>query len=155
MPFLNASNNPFLPKTSLPSAPAKSASNTTFLIAIAGSSRLLLYGPAPIVPYVRLIVLGNAPRHAIGFRTSDAGQTMEICHCHSDTTHLTPIFSCEACSGFTLVTARNRPRLPLSRGSGPASYPARQLPDQSTTHWVESSSTSDTRLLGHQISHRS
>jgi hypothetical protein len=44
--FFNSSNNPFLPKTSLPSAPAKSSSNTSLLIATAGSSRLLHYGPA-------------------------------------------------------------------------------------------------------------
>ena len=43
----------------------------------------------------------------------------------------------------------NRLKRPLSRGSSPAGYrTARQLPDQSTTLWVESSSTSDPRLRG-------
>jgi len=33
-------------------------------------------------------------------------QILEICHCRSETILLTPNSSCEACSGFTHVTAR-------------------------------------------------
>ena len=64
------------------------------------------------------------------------------------------IVTFEACSGFTHVTARRiaQPpkatfvtRLQPSRLPGRA---ARQLPDQSTTLWVESSSTDDSRLRG-------
>jgi pimeloyl-ACP methyl ester carboxylesterase len=64
------------------------------------------------------------------------------------------IVTFEACSGFTHVTARQiaQPpeaafvtRLQPSRLPGRA---ARQLPDQSTTLWVESSSTDDSRLRG-------
>src|ERR1700760_146002 len=60
----------------------------------------------------------------------------------------------EACSGFTRVTAHRiaQPpkatfvtRLQPSRSPGQA---ARQLPDQSTTLRVESSSTDDSRLRG-------
>jgi hypothetical protein len=64
------------------------------------------------------------------------------------------IFTFEACSGFTLVTARRIARPPkatfvtrLQCGQLP-SYPARQLPDLSTTIWVDSSSTGDTRPFG-------
>src|SRR5215472_8551023 len=45
----------------------------------------------------------------------------------------------------------SRPKRPLSRGSSSAGHPAktaRQLPDQSTTLRVESSSTDDSRLRG-------
>ena len=60
----------------------------------------------------------------------------------------------KACSGFTHVTARRiaQPlkaifvtRLQPNQLPGQA---ARQLPDQSTTLWVESSSTDDLRLRG-------
>ena len=63
------------------------------------------------------------------------------------------IFTFEACSGFTHVTAR---WIAAARG-GPVtrlrpnrlpSRAARQLPDQSTTLWVEPSSTGDTRRRG-------
>jgi hypothetical protein len=64
------------------------------------------------------------------------------------------IFTFEACSGFTHVTARWIAQPPkaafvtrLQPGQSP-SRTARQLPDQSTTLWVESSSTGDTRLRG-------
>ena len=52
-------------------------------------------------------MLENEPRHAIGFRTLDTGQTnsLEICHCRSETILLTPNASCEACSAFTRVAA--------------------------------------------------
>src|ERR1700731_4813319 len=60
----------------------------------------------------------------------------------------------EACSGFTHVTARRIAQPPkaafvtrLQPGQLPGQT-ARQLPDQSTTLWVESSSTSDSRLRG-------
>jgi hypothetical protein len=64
------------------------------------------------------------------------------------------IVTFEACSGFTRVTARRiaQPskttfvaRLQPSRLPARA---ARQLPDQSTTLWVDSSSTGDSRLRG-------
>jgi hypothetical protein len=62
------------------------------------------------------------------------------------------IFTFEACSGFTHVTARWIAQPPkaafvtrLQPGQSP-SQTARQLPDQSTTLWVESSSTGETRL---------
>src|SRR5260370_6381354 len=45
----------------------------------------------------------------------------------------------------------SRLKRPLSRGSSPSGYPAEPLvsyQDQSTTLWVESSSTSDPRLRG-------
>src|SRR4029450_9880539 len=64
------------------------------------------------------------------------------------------IDSFEACSNFTRVTARWIARPPkatfvtrLRPGQLP-SRTARQLPDQSTTVWMESSSISDTRLRG-------
>jgi len=63
-------------------------------------------------------------------------------------------FTFEACSGFTRVTARRIAQPPkaafvtrLRPGRLPSQI-ARQLPDQSTTLWVESSSTGDTRLRG-------
>src|SRR5208337_3427509 len=66
------------------------------------------------------------------------------------------IFTFEACSGFTHVTARWIAQPPkaafvtrLRPGQSP-SKTARQLPDQSTTLWVESSSTGETRLRNAQ-----
>jgi hypothetical protein len=65
------------------------------------------------------------------------------------------IFTFEACSGFTLITARwiAQPpkatfvtRLQISRLPN---RPARQLPDLSTFIRVDSSSTGDTRPSGH------
>src|SRR5260370_32635320 len=58
----------------------------------------------------------------------------------------------EACSGFTHVTAHRiaqPPKAAFVTRLQPCQLPdrtARQLPDQSTTLWVESSSTSDPRL---------
>src|SRR5258707_14273678 len=60
----------------------------------------------------------------------------------------------EACSGFTHVTAHRiaqPPKAAFVTRLQPCQLPdrtARQLPDQSTTLWVESSSTSDPRLRG-------
>jgi hypothetical protein len=60
----------------------------------------------------------------------------------------------EACSGFTHVTAHRiaqPPKAAFVTRLQPCRLPdrtARQLPDQSTTLWVESSSTSDPRLRG-------
>src|SRR5580704_9742929 len=60
----------------------------------------------------------------------------------------------KACSGFTHVTARRiaqPPKAAFVTRLQPCRLPgrtARQLPDQSTTLWVESSSTSDSRLRG-------
>src|ERR1035437_6555509 len=60
----------------------------------------------------------------------------------------------EACSGFTHVTAHRiaqPPKAAFVTRLQPYRLPdraARQLPDQSTTLWVESSSTSDPRLRG-------
>ena len=68
--------------------------------------------------------------------------------------HLTPLASCEACSGFTHVMARRIARPPKAAfvtrlQSGRLPNPtARQLPDQSTIIWVEPSSTGDTRHRG-------
>jgi hypothetical protein len=65
------------------------------------------------------------------------------------------IFTFEACSGFTRVTARwiaQPPKATFVTRLRPGQLPnraARQLPDPSTTIWVESSSTGDTRLSGH------
>ena len=50
------------------------------------------------VPHMRLIVLGNEPRHASGLRTSDTGQSPLESY-HPETTHLTSTCSCEACAG--------------------------------------------------------
>jgi hypothetical protein len=64
------------------------------------------------------------------------------------------IVTFEACSGFTRVTARRiaqSPRATFVTRLQPFRLPgrtARQLPDQSTTLWVESSSTGDSRLRG-------
>jgi len=64
------------------------------------------------------------------------------------------IVTFEACSGFTHVTARRiaqPPKAAFVTRLQPCQLPgraARQLPDQSTTLWVESSSTSDLRLRG-------
>ena len=63
-------------------------------------------------------------------------------------------FTFEACSGFTRVTARRiaqPPKAAFVTRLRPGQLPnqtARQLPDQSTTLWVEPSSTGDTRLRG-------
>src|SRR4030088_1035799 len=60
----------------------------------------------------------------------------------------------EACSGFTHVTARRitePAKATFVTRLQPFRLPARaarQLPDQSTTLWVESSSTDDPRLRG-------
>jgi len=63
-------------------------------------------------------------------------------------------FTVEACSGFTRVAARWIARPPeaafvtrLRSGQSPGQT-ARQLPDQSTTLWVQPSSTGHTRLRG-------
>src|ERR1017187_9286129 len=62
--------------------------------------------------------------------------------------------SLSRCSGFTHVTARwiaQPPKAAFVTRLQPCRLPsrtARQLPDQSTTLWVESSSTSDPRLRG-------
>src|SRR6202171_5524444 len=64
------------------------------------------------------------------------------------------IVTFEACSGFTHVTARRiaqPPKATFVTRLQPFRFPgraARQLPDQSTTLWVESSSTDDSRLRG-------
>src|SRR4029077_4456804 len=64
------------------------------------------------------------------------------------------IVTFEACSGFPHVTARRiaqPPKAAFVTRLQPCRLPgrtARQLPDQSTTLWVESSSTSDPRLRG-------
>src|SRR5215469_16483625 len=64
------------------------------------------------------------------------------------------IVTFEACSGFTRVTAHRIAQSPKAtvvtrlrpfRSPGRA---ARQLPDQSTIIWVDSSSTGDSRLRG-------
>jgi len=64
------------------------------------------------------------------------------------------IFTFEACSGFTHVAAHWLAQPPkatfvtrLQCGQLP-NHPARQLPDLSTTIWVDSSSTGDTRPFG-------
>ena len=63
-------------------------------------------------------------------------------------------FTFEACSGFTRVTARRiaqPPKAAFVTRLQPGRLPdqaARQLPDQSTTLWVEPSSTGDTRRRG-------
>ena len=64
------------------------------------------------------------------------------------------IVTFEACSGFTRVTARRiaqPPKATFVTRLRPGQLPgqaARQLPDQSTILWVESSSTDDSRLRG-------
>src|SRR6202795_1003875 len=64
------------------------------------------------------------------------------------------IVTFESCSGFAHVTARRiaqPPKAAFVTRLQPCRLPgrtARQLPDQSTTLWVESSSTSDPRLRG-------
>ncbi len=64
------------------------------------------------------------------------------------------IVTFEACSGFTRVTARRiaqPPKATFVTRLQPFRLPgraARQLLDQSTTLWVESSSTGDPRLRG-------
>src|SRR5205809_8125112 len=64
------------------------------------------------------------------------------------------IVTFEACSGFTHVTARRiaqPPKAAFVTRLQPFRLPsraARQLPDQSTTLWVDSPSTSDSRLRG-------
>ncbi len=63
-------------------------------------------------------------------------------------------FTFEACSGFTHVTARwiaQPPKATFVTRLRPGQLPdqtARQLPDQSTTPWVDPSSTGDTRRRG-------
>ena len=64
------------------------------------------------------------------------------------------IVTFEACSGFTRVTARTLAQPPKAafvtrlRRSRLPGHAARQLPAQSTTRWVEPSSTGDSRLRG-------
>jgi hypothetical protein len=64
------------------------------------------------------------------------------------------IVTFEACSGFTHVTAHRiaqPPKATFVTRLQPFRFPgraARQLPDQSTTLWVESSSTGGSRLRG-------
>ena len=64
------------------------------------------------------------------------------------------IDSFEVCSNFTRVTARRIAQPPIAafvtrlRPGRSPNRTARQLPDQSTTLWVEPSSTGDTRLRG-------
>src|SRR5215207_7887689 len=64
------------------------------------------------------------------------------------------IVTFEASSGFTRVTARwiaQPPKAAFVTRLQPSQLPgqaARQLPDQSTTLWVEPSSTGDTRRRG-------
>src|ERR1700722_16071352 len=64
------------------------------------------------------------------------------------------IVTFEACSGFTHVTAHQiaqSPKATFVTRLQPSQLPdraARQLPDQSTTLWVESSSTDSSRLRG-------
>src|SRR6266853_803961 len=64
------------------------------------------------------------------------------------------IVTFEACTGFTRVTARQiaqPPKATFVTRLQPYRLPgqaARQLPDQSTTLWVDSSSTDDSRLRG-------
>src|SRR4051794_14557953 len=64
------------------------------------------------------------------------------------------IFTFEACSGFTRVTARwiaQPPKAAFVTRLRPGRLPrqaARQLPDQSTTLWMEPSSIGDTRRRG-------
>src|SRR5262249_19810052 len=63
-------------------------------------------------------------------------------------------FTFQACSSFTRVTARRIAQPPKAafvtrlRSDQSPSRIARQLPDQSTALWVESSSTGDTRRRG-------
>ncbi len=63
-------------------------------------------------------------------------------------------FTFEACSGFTRVTAHwiaQPPKAAFVARLRPARLPGQtacQLPDQSTTLWVEPTSTGDTRLRG-------
>src|SRR3954465_8440576 len=68
--------------------------------------------------------------------------------------HLTPDAPYKACSGFTRVTARwiaQPPKAAFVTRLQPSQLPdqtARQLPEQSTTRWVEPSSTGKPRRLG-------
>jgi hypothetical protein len=80
------------------------------------------------------------------------GRRERVSACYSDRLQSSVTF--EACSGFTRVTARRIAQPPKAtfitrlrpfRSPGRA---ARQLPDQSTTLRVESSSTGDPRLRG-------
>ena len=65
------------------------------------------------------------------------------------------IVTFEACLGFTHVTARQiaqPPKATFVTRLQPVGLPgqaARQLPDQSTSFWVDSSSTGDSRLRAH------
>ena len=67
------------------------------------------------------------------------------------------IVTFEACSGFTHVTAcriAQPPKATFVTRLQPCRLPsraARQLPDQSTIIWVESSSTDDSRLRGARV----
>src|SRR6202030_3230845 len=84
-------------------------------------------------------------------------QILEICHCRSETILLTPNSSCEACSGFTHVTARWIARPPKAafvtrlRPVRLLVQAARQLPDQPTTLCVESPSTGDNAPSGRTL----
>ena len=79
-------------------------------------------------------------------KETDEGEKMR-CAGENPLTKNTPY---KACSGFTHVTARRIAQSPKARLQ-PFRLPgraARQLPDQSTTIRVESSSTGDSRLRG-------
>src|SRR5208282_1844164 len=79
-------------------------------------------------PYVRLIVLGNEPRHARGLRTSDTGQTAG---------DLSP--GNDPCSAFTRVAARTLARSPICDQLHRSLQPFRHLHDCSGCFRLERS----------------
>src|SRR5271165_5342600 len=106
-------------------------------------------------PYVRLIVLGNGPRHASGLRTSDTGQTAGDLSPGNDPLTLT--CSCEACSAFTRVAARTLAPSPIRDLLHRRLQPFRHLydcsgcfrlersPGGTCTHWKAPPFTAHTR----------
>ena len=112
--------------------------------------------PSPVTGLPRL--LGSPFRRAVPTTPADqAGARVDCFPAHAAFPKWQEgirIVTFEACSGFTHVTARRIAQPPTAAfvtRLQPFRLPsraARQLPDQSTTLWVDSPSTGDPRLRG-------
>jgi hypothetical protein len=124
------------------------------------NTRLWRDDPRPMASSPRTVSLSRfrspASRRRLGRddRSAPAFRRAPITGAQNRKSALTENAPYKACSGFTHVTARRisqPPKAAFVTRLQPFRLPsraARQLPDQSTTLWVESSSTSDPRLRG-------
>ena len=112
--------------------------------------------PPRTVSLSRLRSSASRRRLARDDRSAPACRRAPITGAQNRKSALTENAPYKACSGFTHVTARRiaqSPKATFVTRLQPSQLPdraARQLPDQSTTIWVESSSTDDSRLRGAQ-----